>query len=249
MAEITSFTSDRIQAIEDAEIVSANVDGSGNLTLTRKDDGVIEGGSISSTPPGSLIMFAGDAIPSGWLLCNGQLVSRSDYLALFTAIGTAYGEGDGSSTFALPDLQYRFPRGTSGGQLGFEGGSDSHVHTIADHAHVVTDHTHTITNHDHNLVGGSVGAKAHISIAAIAAPNIFSERIDTNVSWTPTQKGDAWTGGSDAATTYGTKVSGRTAMATTTPATAAPTTSANGSDADSTVTLPPYLNLNFIIKT
>lgn len=57
--------------------------------------------------PGSLIAFAGSATPSGWLLCLGQNVSRSSYAALFAAIGTTHGPGDGSTTFTLPDLRGR----------------------------------------------------------------------------------------------------------------------------------------------
>ena len=51
--------------------------------------------------------FAGATIPSGWLSCTGKAVSRTTYSALFTAIGTTYGAGDGSTTFNLPDARGR----------------------------------------------------------------------------------------------------------------------------------------------
>jgi microcystin-dependent protein len=57
---------------------------------------------------GEIRMFGGNFAPSGWALCNGQLMAISDNAALFDLIGTTYG-GDGQSTFALPDLQGRFP--------------------------------------------------------------------------------------------------------------------------------------------
>lgn len=64
-------------------------------------------------PPGTLIHYAGRTVPSGWLICNGANVSRTDYAALFAAIGTIYGTGDGSTTFGLPNLDGRFLEGTT----------------------------------------------------------------------------------------------------------------------------------------
>lgn len=64
-------------------------------------------------PPGTLINYAGRTIPSGWLICNGSTASRTDYAALFAAIGTIYGSGDGVTTFRLPDLYGRFLEGTT----------------------------------------------------------------------------------------------------------------------------------------
>lgn len=56
---------------------------------------------------GLIMPHAGAAAPNGWLLCYGQAISRTTYAALFIAIGTAYGVGDGSTTFNLPDLRGR----------------------------------------------------------------------------------------------------------------------------------------------
>lgn len=53
---------------------------------------------------GSIIAYAGTTIPSGYLLCDGSAISRTTYSALFSAIGTTYGAGDGNSTFNLPYL-------------------------------------------------------------------------------------------------------------------------------------------------
>jgi len=60
---------------------------------------------------GMVMPFAGTSAPTGWLLAYGQAVSRSTYSSLFTAIGTTYGSGDGSSTFNLPDLRGRVAAG------------------------------------------------------------------------------------------------------------------------------------------
>lgn len=60
-----------------------------------------------NTPVGTVMYFAKAEPPEGYLACNGATVSRSTYSALFSAIGTTYGSGDGSTTFALPDLRDR----------------------------------------------------------------------------------------------------------------------------------------------
>jgi microcystin-dependent protein len=58
-------------------------------------------------PAATVIATAATTTPAGWLFCNGAAVSRTTYAALFAAIGTTYGVGDGSTTFGLPDLQGR----------------------------------------------------------------------------------------------------------------------------------------------
>ena len=67
----------------------------------------------TGVPAGTIIHYAGLTVPSGWLICNGANVSRTDYAALFAAIGTIYGTGDGSTTFGLPNLDGRFLEGTT----------------------------------------------------------------------------------------------------------------------------------------
>ena len=71
-----------------------------------------------SNPVGSIIPFAGSSIPTGYLLCNGAVVSRATYANLFRVIGTAYGAGDGSTTFKLPDLRDRFLEGAGTNAIG-----------------------------------------------------------------------------------------------------------------------------------
>lgn len=63
-------------------------------------------------PAGSVIAFAANSNLSGYLLCNGAAVSRTTYAALFAAIGTIYGKGDGSTTFNLPNLTNKFIQGS-----------------------------------------------------------------------------------------------------------------------------------------
>lgn len=68
------------------------------------------------TPVGVVECFARAAAPGGWLACDGAAVSRTTYADLFAAIGTAFGAGDGSTTFTLPDLRGEFVRGLDSGR-------------------------------------------------------------------------------------------------------------------------------------
>ena len=72
---------------------------------------------INEIPAGVINSYAGLIIPEGWLLCNGQAVSRiGSYANLFNAIGTTFGTGNGSTTFNLPDLRGEFIRGWDNGR-------------------------------------------------------------------------------------------------------------------------------------
>ncbi len=75
---------------------------------------LVAGGTLyADSPVGTILPFGGldDKIPSGWLKCNGQEVSRTTYAELFTVIGTAFGSGDGTSTFNVPDMRETVPVG------------------------------------------------------------------------------------------------------------------------------------------
>lgn len=108
-------------------------------------------------PVGTLRMNAGATAPPGWLVCNGQAVSRTTYAALFAAIGEVWGDGDGSTTFNVPDLRGRVPRGVAasgtGSSLGGTFGADTHTHTGPSH-------THTGPSHSHSFSDTSTGAQA-----------------------------------------------------------------------------------------
>ena len=69
-------------------------------------------------PTGGILPFARahSNVPTGWLYCNGAAVSRTTYSDLFAVIGTSHGEGDGSSTFHLPDLRGVSIRGVDNGR-------------------------------------------------------------------------------------------------------------------------------------
>lgn len=67
-------------------------------------------------PPGFIGMHGSSTPPTGWLECNGALVSRVTYAALFAAIGVTHGAGDGVTTFKLPETRGKFPRGLDNGR-------------------------------------------------------------------------------------------------------------------------------------
>lgn len=108
----------------------------------------------ASVPTGSIMPFAGAVVPTGWLPCDGSTFSRIDYAALYSVIGTSYGNGNGSTTANLPDLRGRIAvgRGTSP-DVDALGDSDGqalasrtpmHSHAVADHAHAIPPHQHTV---------------------------------------------------------------------------------------------------------
>lgn len=117
---------------------------------------------------GAMVMYGGVAAPGGWLLCQGQAVSRTTYSALFAVVGTAFGVGDGSTTFNLPDMRGRTPIGSGTGSgltartlgdqtVGAEdvtltaaqSGLVGHNHTQNAHTHTQVAHTHTEIAHYH----------------------------------------------------------------------------------------------------
>ena len=106
-----------------------------------------------AAPTGSVYTFAGSTVPTGWLKCNGALLSRTTYASLFAVIGTTYGAGDGSTTFALPDLRGEFVRGADDGRgvdagrvLGSAQAGQNASHTHAASASPAGGHSHVFEN-------------------------------------------------------------------------------------------------------
>jgi microcystin-dependent protein len=96
-------------------------------------------GLVISMPVASLVMTAGATAPSGWIICDGAAISRTTYSDLFAEIGTAYGAGNGSTTFNVPDMRSRMPVGVGDGgadltdrALADSGGEENHTLTVAE---------------------------------------------------------------------------------------------------------------------
>jgi microcystin-dependent protein len=117
---------------------------------TAIDSHIADTSLHESFKTGDVKMGAYSAVPSGWLLCNGQAVSRAGFSALFTKIGTSYGIGDGSTTFNVPDFTTRSPIGAGATvALGAATGAWNHSHTVNAHSHGIPSHTHGMKNHTH----------------------------------------------------------------------------------------------------
>ena len=131
-----------------------------NYEATRYDfDGANLTG-IEGIPTGTIVPWSTASVPTGFLECNGALVSRSTYSALFAIIGTTYGAGDGSSTFKLPDLQDNVAVGKSNNKsLGSTGGANTVQSTgnVAGSTANATLSESQLASHDHDarFRGGS----------------------------------------------------------------------------------------------
>jgi len=135
--------------------VSGGINASSDITINY----------IPIAPPvGSIIAYTMSGSPGGWLICDGSLVSRSTYAALFAVIGTTFGVGNGTTTFNLPDYQGAFLRGTgTHGNYSGPAVNTSQAHATQTHSHTATssvsdpghNHTQNSLNDDFNNNGGN----------------------------------------------------------------------------------------------
>lgn len=168
------------------------------------------GGSSSiDMPIGSVQPWLGASAPSGWLICNGQAVSRSTYASLFTIISTRFGVGDGSTTFNVPDLQGFQVTGASSG-LGsvdntstFRNGTNS-SETIAVHSPSAASHSHTLsytafteTQHDETHSHSATASDGTVTF------NTHTYSDTSNGGQSHTHTSSVASGGSTVATTTG----------------------------------------------
>ncbi|HRY30420.1 MAG TPA: tail fiber protein [Elusimicrobiota bacterium] len=162
------------QSSTNVDILELQKENGGTAMLVKNTGDVEIAGRVSDAtgflmPVGSIVAYAGNAAPAGWRLCDGAAVSRTTYATLFTAIGTSYGGGDGSTTFNLPDLRGRVAvgrdnmggttanrvtaaSGMAGTTLGAAGGTETTTLSLAQ-----------IPPHDHGsgyLGGQNLGAGA-----------------------------------------------------------------------------------------
>jgi microcystin-dependent protein len=252
-----------VEFVEPVTVPTATADGHA-LNRQTADARYAPLGAAGGLPAGVMMTFGGAAAPAGWLLCDGSLVSRSMYAALFATVGTAFGAGDGANTFGLPDLRQRFPRGRGASDtLGATGGAATHTHAdhaalshagaaVADHAalahsgtavadHVALAHAGTaVANHAAGTTGqASAGATARGSTASTLT-------LATHTHSTPSLAHTVTQSNNHAAQAHSvTQPSDHVAQghAVTQPSNhAAQTHDLSNSE-------PPFVNLNWIIKT
>ena len=166
--------------------------------------GLVTGNGM--VPVGTMVMWVTNTAPTNWILCRGQAVSRSTFAALFAVIGTTYGNGNGSTTFNVPDLQQRFPLGKAtsgtGATLGATGGAIDHEHTVDAHSHgdgslAVASHSHddgTLAVASHSHGDGSLAVAAHNHGAGTLAAASHNHSIGSST--------DSTFDGSDVSFTY-----------------------------------------------
>lgn len=233
-------------------------------------------GAAVGDPPGVVVAYAGAAAPSGWLFCDGSLVSRTTYAALFTAIGTLYGAGDGSTTFGLPDYRgdVLVGKAASGtfATLGASGGEETHVlltRELAAHSHATTasftgnamaGHVHASTatfagnalpNHQHNLTERTEAAgdaKTDSFQAGTAGTQNLIRRLNNQGGTTGT-----WiyllTGLASAGTPSGTVTMSNPSVSAGTPSGTIFTSNPNSGLDYAHNNLQPYQVVNYMIKT
>jgi microcystin-dependent protein len=190
--------------------------------------------------PGIVVPYAGTTAPTGWLICDGAAINRSIYGALFAIVGTTYGAGDGSTTFNLPNLVNRFSVGAGGTYaLGATGGATSgttssagsHNHTGLTGSTTLTTaqipaHNHPATvsdpGHVHILGGSNLGSGSTGYSGAPGGANPTNSAV-TGISVSTSNTGG---GGSHDHTI-----------------------STDGTHTHTVATVPPYIALNYIIKT
>lgn len=209
-------------------------------------------------PVGTILEFAGASLPSGYLWADGAAVSRVDYADLFAAIGVAFGSGNGTTTFNLPDRRGRVGVGEDDtwpdfDSLGNVGGEIQHVLTVAEmpahthpqsshnhtqdpHVHTQNSHNHTQNPHAHNR---NVVPEGEIYIRSAAASGAFGFAGGTRGTATGTMTENA------TATNQAATATNQNAVATNQAATA--TNLDFGGDGEHE-NMPPFLILNYIIK-
>ena len=221
--------------------------------------------SGSTVPSGSLQMYAGavtqsasagavtTTAPTGWLLANGDIVSRSTYSALFTAIGTTYGAGNGSTTFALPDMRSRVPVGvgtgsgltarTLGGTVGAENTTLAETN-LPSHTHSFTPSGSVANESAHVHASANAGFHAHGSNVNVLCLAAGGANLNTGTTFQHYNLNQIMYGAGEhnhGNTNYNSGHShGFTGSAGTTGASGSGTSFTN---------MPPAIGLNYIIKT
>lgn len=202
--------------------------------------------------PGDIKTTARSTPGAGWLLCDGSAVSRTTYAALYAAIGDTFGAGNGTTTFNLPDFRDKFLRGSSAG-VGTNGGSTtgttssngSHNHTGAVGGTAITigqmpSHGHTgytSLNGAHYHLSGTTGLYAAYGGGTVnTSIRLYTDGPENTISLAPTSTEpnhqhsvDVYPVGNDETHTH--------------------SIANDGAHTHTVSTVPPWVGVNYVIKT
>lgn len=217
--------------------VGSDANVTGNLDVT----GTISSGGSLVMPTGAILEYGGLSAPTGWLLCNGDAVSRTTFAALFAVIGTTYGVGNGSSTFNVPNRINRFGVGAGGlyarGSTG--GAATETTSTAGAHSHGGATAGHTLTeaqmpSHSHGVIDpGHTHAIAGDRSSATGSGDITSPLAPV---YNNTSQSTSSTTGISISSTGGNQAHSHTI-------------NSDGNHNHTVSTISPYVASNYIIKT
>lgn len=156
-AVIISATAGVSRIIAGTNVSISPPDGLGAVVINSTGGGGSGTTLVLAEKAGTVKLWAGTTPPDGWFLCDGSAVSRTIYSTLFSRIGTNYGPGNGSTTFNLPDLRSRFARGVNSGSPGTTGGSANAVVVSHNHTGTVNGSTNSAGTHSHRIRSGAGG--------------------------------------------------------------------------------------------
>jgi microcystin-dependent protein len=146
----------------------------------------------SAFPVGTIMPYAGDTEPKGWMFCDGRELSRDTHSGLFFVISTLYGIGNGSTTFNIPDMRGRVPAtinqgsnrittagsGINGNTAGSSGGSET-VSLTSDELPSMSTNTSENGSHTHTLNDNTIVRVTSGTIDMASGGNVGSAAIST----------------------------------------------------------------------
>ena len=187
--------------------IGANELADNSVTTVKILDGSVTSGKLAAgaaLPAGAVMPFAMATAPTGWFSCDGTLLSRTTYALLFAAIGTTFGVGDGSTTFAIPDLRGYFVRGSGTNSDTVASGAFGAKQTasLLNHTHsgttgtISVDHSHSYTRYNsivNNLsLGGNVDGIWQ-NITAVSTGGVSANHVHAFTTGDPSVGGGSET--------------------------------------------------------